>query len=222
MPKDLTLVSSTSQKSNDTQISKIRSKRARKEKSFGNDFLMYLVEGTRDKIGSQYLYCHIIENDPNSFDEAMQSHDVSFWKEAINDEMDSIIGNNTWILVDLPLGHKPLGYKWIFRKKMNVDGTIDKLKARLVIQGFRQKYGMDYFDTYASVARISTIRLMIALASIHKFLVHQMDLKTYFLNGDLEEEIYMKQPEDFVIPGQEHKGCKLVKSLYGLKQAPMQ
>ncbi|CAM8880685.1 unnamed protein product [Rhodiola kirilowii] len=136
--------------------------------------------------------------------------------------MDSIKGNNTWILVDLPPGHKALGNKWIFRKKMKVDGTIDKLKARLVIQGFRQKYGMDYFDTYAPLARISTIRLLIALASIHKLLVHQMDVKTAFLNGDLEEEIYMKQPEGFVVTEQEHKVCKLVKSLYGLKQAPMQ
>ncbi|CAM8956673.1 unnamed protein product [Rhodiola kirilowii] len=168
------------------------------------------------------MYCHVIESDPKTFDEAMKSQDVSFWKETINDEMDSIIGNNTWILVDIPPGHKPLGNKWIFPKKMKVDGTIDKFKARLVIQGFRQKYGMDYFDTYAPVARISTIKLLIALASIHKFLVHQMDVKTAFLNGDLEEEIYMKQLEGFIMPGQEHKVCKLVKSLYGLKQAPMQ
>ncbi|CAM8965253.1 unnamed protein product [Rhodiola kirilowii] len=183
---------------------------------------MYLVEGTREDIGLQYLYCHVIEDDPKTFDEAMKSQDVSFWKEAINDEMDSIVGNNTWILVDLPQGHKALGSKWIFRKKMKVDGTIDKFKARLVIQGFRQKFGLDYFHTYAPVARISTIRLLIALASIHNFLVHQMDVKTAFLNGDLEEEIYMKQPEGFVVTGQEHKVCKIVKSLYGLKQAPMQ
>ncbi|CAM8920561.1 unnamed protein product [Rhodiola kirilowii] len=186
MPKDLNVVPSANQVSNDTQISEIRrSKRARKEKSFGNDFHIYLVEGTRDEVSSQYMYCHVIESDPKTFDEAMKSQDVSFWKEAINDEMDSIIGNNTWILVDLPPGHKALGNKWIFRKKMKVDGTIDKFKARLVIQGFRQKYGMEYFDTYAPVARISTIRLLIALASIHKLLVHQMDVKTAFLNGDL-------------------------------------
>ncbi|CAM8966649.1 unnamed protein product [Rhodiola kirilowii] len=222
MPKDLNLVPSANQDSNDTQISEFRSKRARKEKSFGNDFHIYLVEGTRDEVSSQYMYCHVIESDPKTFDEAMKSQYVSFWKEVINDEMDSIIGNNTWILVDLPPAHKPLGNKWIFRKKMKVDGTIDKFKARLVIQGFRQKYGMDYFDTNAPVARISTIRSLIALASIHKLLVHQMDVKTAFLNDDLEDEIYMKQPEGFVMPGQEHKVCKLVKSLYGLKQAPMQ
>ncbi|GKB23411.1 zinc finger, CCHC-type containing protein [Tanacetum coccineum] len=94
--------------------------------------------------------------------------------------------------------------------------------AGLVIQGFRQKKRIDYFDTYASVARITTIRLLLALAAIHNIGIHQMDVKTAFLNGDLKEEVYMKQPEEFVMPGNEHKVCKLVKSLYGLKQAPKQ
>ena len=105
---------------------------------------------------------------------------------------------------------------------MKVDGTIDKFKARLVIQEFRQNPGIDYFDTYAPVARISTIRLLIAMAAIHNLVVHQMDVKTAFLNGELDEEVYMNQPEGFVVPGNEHKVCKLVKSLYGLKQAPKQ
>ncbi|GJS56269.1 zinc finger, CCHC-type containing protein [Tanacetum coccineum] len=105
---------------------------------------------------------------------------------------------------------------------MKVDGTIDKFKARLVIQGFRQKEGIDYFDTYEPVARISTIRLLIALAATHNLVIDQMDVKTAFLNDDLGEEIYMKQPEGFVMPGNEHKVCKLIKSLYGLKQAPKQ
>ncbi|GKG30570.1 zinc finger, CCHC-type containing protein, partial [Tanacetum coccineum] len=85
---------------------------------------------------------------------------------------------------------------------------------------FRQKEGIDYFDTYAPVARITTIRLLLALEAIHNLVNHQMDVKTIFLNGDLEEEAYMKQPEGFVMPGNEHKVCKLVKSLYRLKQAP--
>ncbi|GJU96158.1 zinc finger, CCHC-type containing protein [Tanacetum coccineum] len=105
---------------------------------------------------------------------------------------------------------------------MKVDGSIDKYKARLVIQGFRQKEGIDFFDTYAHVARISTIRLLLALAAIHDLVIHQMDVKTTFLNGDLDEVIYMKQPEGF------HYGPVLSfhtfnkKSLYGLKQAPKQ
>ncbi|GKB99788.1 zinc finger, CCHC-type containing protein [Tanacetum coccineum] len=142
--------------------------------------------------------------------------------EAIDDEIGSIMENNTWVLSDLPPGCKPLGCKWIFKRKMKVDGTIDKFKARLVIQGFRQKEGIDYFDTYAPVARITTIRLLLALAAIHNLVIHQTDVKTAFLNGDLDEEVYIKQPEGFVMPGNEHKVCKLVKSLYRLKQAPKQ
>ena len=105
---------------------------------------------------------------------------------------------------------------------MKADGSIDKYKARLVIKGYKQKEGLDYFDTYSLVTRISSIRMLIAIATIHNLEIHQMDVKTAFLNGDLDEEIYMEQPEGFIVPGQEKKVCRLVKSLYGLKQAPMQ
>ncbi|GJR77373.1 zinc finger, CCHC-type containing protein [Tanacetum coccineum] len=108
-------------------------------------------------------------------------------------------------------------------KKLTVDETVKKFKARLVIQGLKQKSGIDYFDTYALVARISTIRLMIVMTSIHNLMIiHQMDVKTTFLNGELEEEVYMNQPQGFIMPGNENKVCKLIKSLYGLKQAPKQ
>nr|GEY01623.1 zinc finger, CCHC-type [Tanacetum cinerariifolium] len=90
------------------------------------------------------------------------------------------------------------------------------------VPSFRQKEEIDYFDTYAPVARITTIRLLLALVAIQNIMIHQMDVKTTFLNGDLEEEVYMKQPKGFVMPGNEHKVCKLVKSMYGLKQAPKQ
>ncbi|GKD23567.1 zinc finger, CCHC-type containing protein [Tanacetum coccineum] len=103
------------------------------------------------------------------------------------------MGNNTWVLADLPPDYKPFGCKWIFKRKLKVDETIKKFKARLVIQGFRQKSWIDYFDTYAPVARISTIRLLIAMASIHNLIIHQMDVKTTFLNGKLEEEQTHKQ-----------------------------
>ncbi|GJY62092.1 zinc finger, CCHC-type containing protein [Tanacetum coccineum] len=98
------------------------------------------------------------------------------------------MGNNTWVLADLPPGGKPLSCKWIFKRKLKVDGTIEKFKARLVIQGFKQKSRIDYFDTYVLVARISTIRLLIGMTSIHNLDIHQMDVKTAFLNGDLDEE----------------------------------
>nr|KAJ0199071.1 hypothetical protein LSAT_V11C600308400 [Lactuca sativa] len=191
-------------------VSKLRkSTRARKAKSFGSDFQLYLVEGTRNKIVSQHQYCFNIEKDPTTFDEAMASRDVHFWKEANRDEIDSIMHKNTLVLSDLPPGCKALGCKWILKRKMKVDGTIDKYKARLVIQGFRQKEGIDYFDIYAPVARISTIRLLLALEVIHNIVIHQMDVKNAFLNGDSDEEIYMKQTKGFVMPGNEHKVFKL-------------
>ncbi|GKB92594.1 zinc finger, CCHC-type containing protein [Tanacetum coccineum] len=152
-----------------------------------------VVNGIEDSGGSVAPEKVTEEDDPKTFDEAMKSHDVAFWKEAINDELDSLMGNNTWVLADLPPCCKPLGFKWIFKRKLKVDGTIEKFKARLVIQGFKQKSGIDYFDTYGLVARISTIRLLIALASIHNLIIHQMDMKTTFLNAD--KYVYSKFDE---------------------------
>ncbi|GJV37374.1 zinc finger, CCHC-type containing protein [Tanacetum coccineum] len=165
-----------------------RSNRAKVAKSFIYDFQLYLVEGSRDEIKPQYSYSYGIKEDPRTFDEAMQSCNVALWKKAINDEMDSIMKNNTWILSDLSPCCKPLGCKWIFKRKMKVDGTIIKFKARLVIQCFRQKERIAYFDTYAPVARISIIRLLIALAATYNLVIYQMDVKTSFLNGDLKKE----------------------------------
>ncbi|GAA0181507.1 transmembrane signal receptor [Lithospermum erythrorhizon] len=135
----------------------------------------------------------------------MRSPDAPFWKEAIDDEMDSIVGNRVWKLASLPHGCKPVGCKWIFKKKMKVDGTIDKFKARLAAKGYFQKEGIDYFDTYAPVARTTTNRVLIALASMHNLVIHQMDVKIAFLNGELDEEVYMEQPKGFIVPGQKHK-----------------
>nr|GEW35631.1 zinc finger, CCHC-type [Tanacetum cinerariifolium] len=181
-----------------------------------------LINGTKD-IGGLVVPQEVTkEDDPKTFDEATKSQDVALWKEAINDEMDFIMGNNTWVLADLPLGCKPSDCKWIFKRKLKVYETIEKFKAKLVIQGFRQKSGIDDFDTYAPVARISTIRLLIAMASIHNLIIHQMDVKTTFLNGELGKEVYMNQPYGFIMHGNENKVCKLIKSLCGLKQTPKQ
>ncbi|GJU47725.1 zinc finger, CCHC-type containing protein [Tanacetum coccineum] len=155
-----------------------------------------LKDGIKDIGGSVVSKEVTTKDDPKTFNEAMKSHDVAFWKEAINDEMDSIMGNNTWVLADLPLG-----CKWIFKRKLKVDETIKKVKSRLVIQGFRQKSRINYFDTYAPIARISTIRLMIAMTSFHNLIIHQMDVKATFLNGKLEEEILYEGHEVDVILG---------------------
>ncbi|KAJ9565483.1 hypothetical protein OSB04_001449 [Centaurea solstitialis] len=210
--------SKTSQKVDEPR----RSTRVRKGKSLGDDFLSYLVEGTRKKVTREVIFSINIDDDPKTFKEAMSSRDASLWKEAINDEMDSILSNGTWELTDLPKGAIPIGSKWIFKRKRHPDGTVLAFKARLVAKGYRQREGIDYFDTYAPVARISSIRTLIAISALKGLYIHQMDVKTAFLNGYLNEEIYMEQPEGFVMHGQENKVCRLVKSLYGLKQAPKQ
>jgi hypothetical protein len=110
-----------------------------------------------------------------------------------------------------------MGCKWVFKKKLRPNGTIDKYKARLVAKGYTQKEGEDFFDTYSPIARLITIHVLLSLAASHGLLIHQMEVKTIFLNGELEEEIYVTQPDEFVIKGQEDKVCKLLKSLYGLK-----
>ena len=108
------------------------------------------------------------------------------------------------------------------KKKLKADGTIEKYKARLVAKGFRQTEGFDFFDAFSPVTRVTSIRVLLSIAALHDLEIHQMDVKTAFLHDELEEEIYMEQPEGFVVPGQERKVCRLVKSLYGLKQAPLQ
>jgi hypothetical protein len=110
----------------------------------------------------------------------------------------------------------------VFKKKLRPGGTIERYKARLVIKGYSQKEGDDFFDTYSHVARLTIIRVLLSLVASHGLLVHQMDVKTSFLNGELDEEIYMEQTAGFVANGQEGMVCKLLKSLYGLKQAPKQ
>jgi hypothetical protein len=110
----------------------------------------------------------------------------------------------------------------VFKKKLRPDGTIDKYKTMLVTKGYIQKKDEDFFDTYSPVARLTTIRVLLSLTVSHGLLIHQMDVKTVFLNRELEEEIYMTQPNGFIVKGQEDNVCKLMKSLYGLKQVPKQ
>jgi hypothetical protein len=105
--------------------------------------------------------------------------------------MDLILSNGTWELVNRPYGCKPVGCKWVFKKKLMPDGTIDKYKARLVAKSYTQKEGENFFDTYSPAARLTTIRVLLSLTASHGRLVHQMDVKITFLNGELEEEIYM-------------------------------
>jgi hypothetical protein len=127
-----------------------------------------------------------------------QAKDHKVWMDAMKEEYDSIMKNETWELTKLPENKVPIGSKWLFKSKFNVDGSIDKYKARLVAKGYSQKEGIDYEDTFAPVAKMNTIRLMIAMATKYNWKLHQLDVKSTFLNGELKEEVYLVQPEGFV------------------------
>ncbi|CAA7038770.1 unnamed protein product [Microthlaspi erraticum] len=135
------------------------------------------------------------------------------------DEIRFIMKNHTWVLVDLPAGAKVIGLKCIFKLKRNYDGSIHKHKVSLVAKGYAQQHGVDYDEVFSRVARLETIRLLISLAASRGWEIHHLDVKTAFLHGELQEVVYVTQPEGFEEKGCEGKFCKLNKAFYCLKQA---
>ncbi len=158
--------------------------------------------------------------EPQNIEEALTCENSKEWECAMQEEYDSLMTNNTWTLVPLPGGRKLVSCKWVFKIKQGANEEVERYKARLVARGFTQTYGVDYNETFAPVAKFTSIRCIFALATLEDMEIHQMDMKTAFLNGELEDEIYMEQPQRFVHKGGEHLVCKLHKSLYGLKQSP--
>jgi transposase InsO family protein len=158
-------------------------------------------------------------DDPASHAQAMSGPNAVDWKKAEEEEMKSIAMNKTWTTCKLPAGKRAIQCKWVYKIKRDENGQPIKFKARLVAKGFTQREGLDYEETYAPVARFSSIRLLLDIVAFYDMEIHQMVVKTAFLNGDLEHEIYMCQPEGHQVEGQEQLVCKLNKSLYGLKQA---
>ncbi|CAL2271953.1 unnamed protein product [Prunus armeniaca] len=142
------------------------------------------------------------------------------WKNAMKSELEMIEKNNTWELVDSPFDKPIIGVKWVYKTKLNLDGSVQKNKVRLGAKGYSQKPGIDYNETFAPVARLDTIRTLIALAAQKEWNLYQLDVKSIFLNGVLKEEVYVEQPQGFVKENEETKVYKLNKALYGLKQAP--
>ncbi|KAL0461128.1 UNVERIFIED_CONTAM: Retrovirus-related Pol polyprotein from transposon TNT 1-94 [Sesamum latifolium] len=140
----------------------------------------------------------------------------------MKEEMSSMAKNNVWELVDLPAGRKTIGNKWVLKVKRKADGSIDKFKARLVAKGYTQREGIDYEETFSPVVRFASVRLILAIVAHLDLELFQMDVKTAFLNGELDEEIYMDQPEGFQEMGQKRKVCRLKRSIYGLKQSSRQ
>jgi Reverse transcriptase (RNA-dependent DNA polymerase)/Integrase core domain len=161
--------------------------------------------------------CLMGVEEPTNFDEANKKER---WRAAMQEEIESIECNNTWSLVEPVKGKKVIGLKWIYKLKKDSEGRVVKHKARLVAKGYVQQQGIDFEEVFAPVARIETIRMIIALAVQGGWLLHHMDIKSAFLNGDLKEEVYVIQPPGFEEKGSEHMVLKLHKALYGLKQAP--
>ena len=166
-----------------------------------------------------------IENaqEPLNYTEAILSDDSEKWMGAMHDEMESLEKNGTWEVVRLPPSKKAVKCKWIFKRKEGMTPNEPaRYKARLVAKGFSQIPGIDYTDVYSPVVKHSSIRTFLSIVAMHDYELEQLDVKTAFLHGDLEEDIYMDQPEGFVVPGKEDHVCRLIKSLYGLKQSPRQ
>lgn len=156
------------------------------------------------------------DNDSSNFKQAVHSDFAQEWREAMEAGLKSMRDNKVWELVE------PIGCKWVFKTKRTSEGTIERHKARLVAKGFTQKEGIDFTETFSPVSTKDAFRIIMALAAYFDLELHQMDVKTAFLNGELEEEIYMQQPGGFVRHGTENLVCRLNKSIYGLKQASRQ
>uniref|UniRef100_A0A2N9EJL0 CCHC-type domain-containing protein n=1 Tax=Fagus sylvatica TaxID=28930 RepID=A0A2N9EJL0_FAGSY len=154
-------------------------------------------------------------HEPHTYREACTN---PLWQQAMTEELQALEKTHTWDLVDLPHGKSAIGCKWVYKIKTKSDGSIERYKARLVAKGYAQEYGIDYEETFAPVARITSVRSLLAIAAVHQWPLFQMDVKNAFLNGDLTEEVYMQAP-----PGYSDcpdKVCLLRRALYGLKQAP--
>ncbi|GKD99351.1 putative ribonuclease H-like domain-containing protein [Tanacetum coccineum] len=161
--------------------------------------------------------CFLSQEEPKKISEALTDES---WVEAMQEELLQFKLQEVWVLVDLPAGMKVIGTRWVFRNKRDERGVVVRNKARLVAQGYRQEEGIDYDEVFAPVARIEAIRLFLAFASFMGFIVYQMDVKSAFLNGTIDEEVYVSQPPGFVDPDHPKKVYKVVKALYGLHQAP--
>jgi len=165
-----------------------------------------MIEGS-----GEGLVLFLENNEPVSYKAALACPNSKQWLGAMQSEMDSMSENQVWDLVDLPEKVRPLQCKWIFKIKNGLDGRPEVFKARLVAKGFTQVHGLHYDETFAPVAMLRSIRVILAIAAFHDYEIWQMDVKTAFLNEILEEEVYMVQPEGFVDP--KHRGVGTIVSI---------
>ena len=190
-----------------------RSTRERRS-ALPDDYIVFLQEHEFD-IGA-------VEDDLINFRQALESSKFQEWIDAMNEEIKSMKDNDVWDLVPLLEGAKPIGCKWIFKTKRDLKGDVERYKALFIAKGYTQKEGIDYKETFSPVSSKDSFRTIMALVAHFDLELHQMDVKTAFLNGDIDETIYMVQPENFVSGDTKRMVCKLKKSIYGLKQASRQ
>ncbi|GJU00651.1 retrovirus-related pol polyprotein from transposon TNT 1-94 [Tanacetum coccineum] len=163
------------------------------------------------------FFCFISTIEPKNVNEALKDES---WVVAMQEELNQFVANDVWELVPLPISQSVIGTKWVFRNKLDENGIVSRNKARLVAQGYNQQEGIDYDKTYAPVARLESIRIVLAIACANNFKLYQMDVKSAFLNGFINEEVYVAQPPGFIDFQKPNHVYKLKKALYGLKQAP--
>ncbi|GJX97124.1 putative ribonuclease H-like domain-containing protein [Tanacetum coccineum] len=192
-----------------------------KKSKFGESALAGYVHDQQRNNHTDYLHClfacFLSQLEPSSVAQALNDPD---WVEAMQEEMQQFVNQDVWKLVPLPEGKTAIGTKWILKNKRDARGIVVRNKARLVAQGHRQEEGIDYDEVFAPVARIEAIRLFLAFASYMGFMVYQMDVKSAFLYGEIDEEVYVTQPKGFEDPFYPKHVYRVVKALYGLHQAP--
>jgi transposase InsO family protein len=184
---------------------------------YAEEFSHLAAEVADHRTAKAYVAAGIHE--PASREEALQSEHAEQWQQAMDEEMSSLLSNNTWVLEEPPAGVKPIPVKWVFKVKTNADGSLERFKARLVAKGCAQQEGVDFEEVFAPVSKHATLRALLAVTAALDLELHHLDIKTAFLNGELEEDVYMKQPPGYE-EGASYLVCHLKKTLYGLRQAP--
>jgi len=177
------------QRIDEPQVIPLRRSERQRRSAITNDYVVYSLEHECDLS---------IDEDPVSFRQAMESNNSEKWFDAMKEELKTMDDNKVWDLVELPKGAKRVGCKWVFKTKCDSKGKIERYKARLVAKGYTQKDDIDYKETFSPVSKKDSLRIVMALVAHYDLELHQMDVKTAFLNGDLEEEVYMDQPEGFM------------------------